>query len=96
MNAYKVWSGEGGYMIVLADTPTNAKLEYWSNFMSPPSEMFGAGADMRCHLIEKDVESRNVREYEKSRYYDLIFAGITHPEWAEELMAYDWRYDDQV
>ena len=81
-------------MIVLADTPTNAKLEYWSNFMSPLSEMFEAGADMHCHLIEKDVESRNVREYEKSRYYDLIFAGITHPDWAEERMFGGWWYDD--
>lgn len=61
MNAYKVWVYEMGYMLELAESPLEAKLSYWTNFM-PAHEMFKAGAGIHCHLIEKNVETNNISE----------------------------------
>lgn len=93
MNAYKVWAGDMGYMLILANSPTSAKLDYWTNFAAA-WEMFEADADVHCQLIERDVEVATAGEYEKSRYYDLLFAGYIHPDWALDKMAWDWWYHE--
>lgn len=90
LNAYLVWHEEAHYEITVAAGRTQAKLQYECS----GCDIFTEGKGLHCHLIERDVECSTGEEYEKSRHYDLIFAGITHPDWAQERMVEGWWYHE--
>lgn len=100
-NLYKVWSGDIGFVLIHAETASEAKLQYAAGYTGmSQSDVFRAGADMHCKLIfrgiddaypdNEDDEIRCVRLLD----HDLIMAGIDHPLWAQERMVNGWWYHE--
>lgn len=83
MNVFQVYDQHNGYMFIAAETPSAAKINYVTTW-GDASDAFEAGAGLRCHLIEKDVEfaaGEVTLEYERSRGTDLILSGVIEPCW---------------